>query len=63
MPNSAEAHSNLAITLMKLNRHAEAIASLDKALTIKPDNANAIYNRANSKLCAMQAVHYDNFLR
>ena len=40
------AWNNRGIALRNLGRYEEAIKSFDKALEIKPDNANALYNRA-----------------
>src|ERR1700680_4624588 len=40
-PDSAEALSNLAFGLTKLKRYTEAIATCDRALTIKPDYPEA----------------------
>jgi len=44
-PDSAEAHSNLAVALKKRGNLDEAIASLNKALEIKPDFAAALTTR------------------
>ena len=44
-PCYAEAHNNLGFTLQQLGRLDEAEASYTKALTIKPDYAEALYNR------------------
>ena len=38
-PYSAAAHSNLGMGLIDLKRFAEALASLDKAIALKPGNA------------------------
>lgn len=48
-PDNAAAHSNLGLALHALKRFADAIASYDRALAIKP-NAEAYYNRGNSLL-------------
>ena len=41
----AEAHNNLGFTLQQLGRLEEAEVSYTKALTMKPDYAEALYNR------------------
>jgi tetratricopeptide (TPR) repeat protein len=38
-------HSNLGLALQKLNRLDEALASLNSAISLKPDYAEAFYNR------------------
>ena len=43
-PQSAQAHSNLGITLRKLGRLSEAEASYTQAIALKPDFAEAHYN-------------------
>ena len=49
-PDYFDAHLMLGDVLAELDRHAEAIASYDRALQINPDNAEALYNRGNSLL-------------
>ena len=44
-PNYAEAYNNLGFTLWQLGRLDDAEVSYTKALTIKPDYAEALYNR------------------
>jgi predicted O-linked N-acetylglucosamine transferase (SPINDLY family) len=44
-PQSAAAHSDLAIVLIALRRLDEALAHCDQAIALKPDFANAHYNR------------------
>ena len=39
--------SNRAVTLQALDRHDEALASIDQALALKPGLAECFYNRAN----------------
>src|SRR5215218_43380 len=46
-PRSAAVLSNLAMTLAALNRDADALAALDKALVLEPENFEAINNRGN----------------
>ncbi|MDP3011048.1 MAG: tetratricopeptide repeat protein [Methylococcales bacterium] len=48
-PDNAAAHSNLGLALHAMKRFADAIASYDRALAIKP-NAEAYYNRGNALL-------------
>jgi len=43
-----DAYSNLGNALNSLNRHAEALASHDCAITLKPDFANGYSNRGNA---------------
>jgi len=57
---SAEAASNHGVVLNDLDRPAEALASLDRALILKPDFAAAHYNRGNA-LFALD--RYDEALR
>jgi Flp pilus assembly protein TadD len=45
---SAEAASNHAVVLTELGRPAEALASIDRALILKPDLVAAHYNRGNA---------------
>ncbi len=47
---SAEAASNHGLVLNEFNRPAEALASLDRALILKPDFTPALYNRGNALL-------------
>ncbi|MDG2252886.1 MAG: sulfotransferase [Methylophilaceae bacterium] len=46
VPNDAQAHYNLAVSLKELTRLDEAEASYKKAIILKPDNAEAHYNLA-----------------
>ena len=48
LPRDAEAHNNLATTLMDLDRPQEAEARCRKALQIRPDYAEAHYNLGNA---------------
>jgi len=45
-PNVAEAHTNLGNGLRALGRHEAALASFDRALALKPEDAAARRNRA-----------------
>lgn len=47
MVRHAPTHGNMGICLSEMGRKAEALAELDKALTIDPGYAPAKYNRAN----------------
>jgi tetratricopeptide (TPR) repeat protein len=51
-PDSAAAHHNLGIVLYKLNRHAEALPVLDRALRLEPELHAIHLDRANT-LCNM----------
>jgi protein O-GlcNAc transferase len=46
--SNAEAHGNLGFALHTLRRHAEALASFDRALALKPDLLEALNNRGNT---------------
>src|ERR1700749_1729912 len=43
-------HSNRGLALASLQRHAEAIASYDRPLSLRPGNAEVHYNRGNALL-------------
>jgi tetratricopeptide (TPR) repeat protein len=45
VPRAAELHNNLGAILQLRERYDEALACYDKAVTLKPDYANAFYNR------------------
>jgi tetratricopeptide (TPR) repeat protein len=47
---SAEAASNHGVVLNELRRPAEALASLDRALILRPDFVPGLYNRGNALL-------------
>lgn len=47
-PNAPAPHLNLGNALSLLNRHAEALASYDRALALEPRYADAYSNRANA---------------
>src|SRR6516162_2243225 len=49
-PDYFDAHLMLGDLLAELGRHAEAIATYDRALQINLDNSEALYNRGNSLL-------------
>ena len=53
-PDHAATWNNRGNVLRRLRRSAEALASFDKALALKPDYANALYNRANMLLLDMK---------
>jgi tetratricopeptide (TPR) repeat protein len=44
-PASAEAHNNLGVVLQMMKRHAEALASYDKAIALRPDHSGAYNSR------------------
>ncbi|MEW9585307.1 tetratricopeptide repeat protein [Paraburkholderia sp. DGU8] len=44
----AAVHSNLAYALNELQRHGEALASAERALTLQPDFPDALNNRGNA---------------
>ena len=44
-PKNAAAHNNYANVLCRLNRHAEAIPSYDRAIALSPHDAQAYYHR------------------
>jgi tetratricopeptide (TPR) repeat protein len=48
MPETAEAHANLALALLAANRYDEAIASLRRALQLRPDDAGSHNNLGNA---------------
>ena len=48
MSASRAAHSNHGIVLAALERNEEALASYERALALKPDYAEALYNRGNA---------------
>ena len=52
-PSAHDAHYNRACLLQKMNRPAEALASFDQALSLKPDYLEALVNKA-SMLGALQ---------
>ncbi|KAA1006533.1 tetratricopeptide repeat protein [Paraburkholderia panacisoli] len=45
----APVHSNLAYALNELQRHGEALASADRALTLQPNFPDALNNRGNAQ--------------
>jgi tetratricopeptide (TPR) repeat protein len=47
MPQDAEAHRNLGAALYDQGRWAEALASVNKALELQPDNIDALLDAAN----------------
>src|SRR5580765_6816889 len=47
-PNHPGTLANIGVAQAEIGRHAEAIASYDAALGLKPDFAEAHYNRGNS---------------
>ena len=49
-PNSAEAHTNLGAQLITEGIYPEAVAALQKAVTLKPDSAAAHYNLGLAQL-------------
>ena len=49
-PDYAEALSNRGVTLQELKRFEEALASYDRALTVRPDYAEAHWNEALLRL-------------
>jgi tetratricopeptide (TPR) repeat protein len=51
---AAETHNNLGIALERHGRHAEAFACYERALAIKPDYAEAHFNRAHALLATGQ---------
>jgi hypothetical protein len=50
IPNHTAALSSRGVALQALNRHAEAIASFDRALALAPDYADAHFNRSLARL-------------
>jgi tetratricopeptide (TPR) repeat protein len=52
-PTNAAAHNNLGNGLLALNRHAEAVASYDKAIAQRTGFAETYYSRGN----ALMALH------
>jgi len=48
LPEDAEAHANLAVTLLELGRLEDAVISYQRALQIKPDYADAHINLGNA---------------
>jgi TonB family protein len=56
-PNSAEAHTNLGAQLITEGIYPEAVAALQKAVTLKPDSAAAQYNLG---LAQLRAGEYQN---
>jgi len=51
-PDYIEAHTNAGIALRGLARHEEALASLDRALVLRPDDPSATWCKALLKLSA-----------
>ena len=49
-PNSAEAHTNLGAQLITEGVYPDAVAALQKAITLKPDSAAAQYNLGLAQL-------------
>lgn len=47
-PGQPDAHSNLAIALLALERAHEALTSCERALRLKPENPNALSNRGDT---------------
>ena len=47
-PRSADAHSNLGVTLDALKRPRDALAAYDRALALNPDHVQALGNRGNA---------------
>ena len=47
-PEQSMALSNYGLLLLNQRRFGDAIALYDRAITIKPDNAEAYYNRGNA---------------
>ena len=47
-PNYVEAHVNRGVLLRELERHAEALVSFDRALALRSESREILYNRANS---------------
>ena len=52
MPDSAQAHENLATVLDQLGRTGEAVAEYKNALRLKPDYVEAHYNFGNALIHA-----------
>jgi tetratricopeptide (TPR) repeat protein len=49
-PDRAETHNNLGLALEHQGRYGEALACYDRALTLRPDYAQAHFNRAHALL-------------
>jgi len=66
-PRSVKAHSNLGNIYAAMNQHAEAVASFDRALALKPDDTIALNNRGNAlyrlRRYSEALASYDHSLR
>ena len=50
MPGDAEALNNRGVALTELGRFEEALQSCESAFALRPDYADALYNKGNALL-------------
>lgn len=48
VPDNASLHYNLGLTLSRQDRHADALTCFETTLSLEPDHANAMFERAAS---------------